>query len=177
MQLRFQLGTAYRSGPYSASSAASAGSENSDHILSGNSGHPPVALPGQKIVGDSVSGEGKDDRDSARRWLDFAGASRPACRRRLGKRARRYLQRQHLLDLGAAALAYVTELTHRRPQIWIHDVERLHQLLQIHGDAAVRRAFERGLAEQAIGAEYIAQYLGDSSPSLPFDPGATGRRR
>ena len=32
-----------------------------------------------------------------------------------GKRARRYLQRQHLLDLGAAALAYLTELTHRPP--------------------------------------------------------------
>ena len=67
-------------------------------------------------------------------------------------------------------MAYLTELTHRRPQIWIHDVERLHALLQTHGDAAVRRAFERGLAEQAIGAEYIAHYLGDLSPSLPFDP-------
>jgi hypothetical protein len=87
-----------------------------------------------------------------------------------GKRARRYLQRQHLLDLGAAALAYLTELTHRRPQIWIHDVERLHALLQTHGDAALRRAFERGLSEQAIGAEYIAHYLGDVSPGLPFDP-------
>ena len=87
-----------------------------------------------------------------------------------GKRARRYLQRQHLLDLGSAALAYLTELTHRRPQIWIADVERLHGLLQTHGDAALRRAFERGLAEQAIGAEYIAHYLGDLSPSLPFDP-------
>ena len=29
-------------------------------------------------------------------------------------------------------------------------------MLQTHGDAAVRRAFERRLAEQAIGAEYIA---------------------
>jgi transposase len=87
-----------------------------------------------------------------------------------GKRARRYLQRQHLLDLGAVALAYLTELTHRRPQIWIHDVERLHALLQTHGDAALRAAFERGLAEQAIGAEYIAHYLGDVAPSLPFDP-------
>jgi transposase len=87
-----------------------------------------------------------------------------------GKRARRYLQRQHLLDLGAAALAYLTELTHRRPQIWIHDVECLHALLQTHGDAAMRQAFERGLAEQTIGAEYIAHYLGDASPGLPFDP-------
>jgi transposase len=87
-----------------------------------------------------------------------------------GKRARRYLQRQHLLDLGAVALAYLTELTHRRPRTWIHDIERLHALLQTHGEAALRGAFERGLAEQAIGAEYIAHMLGDLSPGLPFDP-------
>lgn len=86
-----------------------------------------------------------------------------------GKRARRYLQRQHLLDLGAAALAYLTELRHRRPRGWIHEVEQLHALLQTHGDAALRSAFERGLAEHAIGAEYIAHYLGASIPSLPFD--------
>jgi hypothetical protein len=86
-----------------------------------------------------------------------------------GKLARRYLQRQHLLDLGAAALAYLTELTHRRPQRWIDDVERLHALLQSHGEAALRHAFERGLTEQAIGAEYIAHYLGDVSPELPFE--------
>ena len=85
-----------------------------------------------------------------------------------GKRARRYLQRQHLLDLGAAALSYLTELTHRRPAVWIHDIEHLHALLQTHGDAALRRAFERGLAEQAIGAEYIAHYLGARTPGLPF---------
>jgi hypothetical protein len=86
-----------------------------------------------------------------------------------GKRARRYLQRQHLIDLGAAALAYLTELTHRRPRTWIHEVERLHELLQTHGDAALRTAFERGVAEQAIGAEYIAHYLGTTMPPLPFD--------
>jgi hypothetical protein len=86
-----------------------------------------------------------------------------------GKRARRYLQRQHLIDLGAAALAYLTELTHRRPRTWIHEVERLHELLQTYGDAAVRTAFERGLADQAIGAEYIAHYLGTTIPPLPFE--------
>ena len=89
-----------------------------------------------------------------------------------GKRSRRYLQRQHLLDLGSAALAYLTELTHRRPQLWIHDVERLPDLLQTHCDAALRRAFERGLTNQAIGAEYIAHYLGDARPGRPFDPDA-----
>src|SRR5262249_13606707 len=86
-----------------------------------------------------------------------------------GKRARRYLQRQHLIDLGAAALAYLTELTHRRPRTWIREVERLHALLQTHGDAPLRTAFEQGLAEQAIGAEYIAHYLGTTVPSLPFE--------
>jgi hypothetical protein len=86
-----------------------------------------------------------------------------------GKRARRDLQRQHLIDLGAAALAYLTELTHRRPRTWIHEVDRLHGLLQTHGDAPLRTAFERGLAEQAIGAEYIAHYLGTPIPPLPFD--------
>jgi transposase len=76
-----------------------------------------------------------------------------------GKRAKRYLQREHLLALGSAALEYLTELTHRRPQIWLRDVERLHTLLATFGDDALRAAFARGLAEQAIGAEYIAHYL------------------
>jgi transposase len=86
-----------------------------------------------------------------------------------GKRARRYQQRQDLLDLGPAALAYLTELTHRRPRQWIPHIERLHQLLQQHGETALRTAFERGLAEQAIGAEYITHYLDASVPVLPFE--------
>ena len=87
------------------------------------------------------------------------------CHRRRARRAC-----QHLLDLGAAALAYLTELTHRRPQIWIHDVERLQEQLQTHGDAAVRRAFERRLAEQAIGAEYISHYLDTAPPATSSGP-------
>ena len=88
-----------------------------------------------------------------------------------GKRARRYLQRQHLLELGPVALAYLTELIHRRPRAWVPDVERLHQLLETHGDAVVRTAFERGLAEQAIGAEYITHFIAAArEPGLPLDP-------
>jgi transposase len=117
---------------------------------------------------------GRFSADHARQFQPGASSILPEHRAQRvaavsGKRARRYLQRQHLLDLGAAALAYLTELTHRRPRTWIPDVERLHALLQAHGDAALRTAFERGLAEQAIGAEYIAQYLGTPLPSLPFD--------
>lgn len=78
-----------------------------------------------------------------------------------GKRGKRYLQREHLLDLGQVALDYLTELTHRRPRIWIRDVERLHELLLTHGDEAVRAALGRGLEVQAYGAEYIAHFLGE----------------
>jgi hypothetical protein len=76
-----------------------------------------------------------------------------------GKRAKRYMQREHLLGIGRVALEYLTELTHKRPQVWVRDVDRLHDLLQQHGEEALRGAFERGLREQAIGAEYIAHYL------------------
>jgi transposase len=83
-----------------------------------------------------------------------------------GKRAKRYMQREHLLGLGHAALEYLTELTHRRPRVWIHDVSRLHHLLEQYGDDALRRAFERGLAEHAIGAEYVAHYLEEAPPPV-----------
>jgi transposase len=76
-----------------------------------------------------------------------------------GKRAKRYMKREHLLTLGEHALAYITELVHRRPRVWIRDVDRLHDLLEKHGDAALRAAFELGLSEGAIGAEYIDHYI------------------
>jgi len=76
-----------------------------------------------------------------------------------GKRGKRYLKRQHLLDVGEPALAYLTELTHRRPRRWVHDVDRLHGLLQERGPTALRAAFVQGLAAQVFGAEYIAHYL------------------
>ena len=78
-----------------------------------------------------------------------------------GKRAKRYLQREHLLKLGPEALAYLTELTHRRPQVWLRDIDRLHSLLATYGDEAMRVALTRGIAEHAIGAEYVAHFLAD----------------
>ncbi|MFN7955794.1 MAG: hypothetical protein U0610_29030 [bacterium] len=76
-----------------------------------------------------------------------------------GKRAKRYLKRQHLLEIGGTALAYLTELTHRRPQQWVRDVDRLHELLQHHGAEAMRTAFDQALTERVVGAEYVAHYL------------------
>lgn len=83
-----------------------------------------------------------------------------------GKRAKRYLQREHLLKLGPVALAYLTELTHRRPRVWLGDVDRLHTLLATYGDDAMRAAFARGVAEHGIGAEYIAHFLAEAVPTL-----------
>lgn len=76
-----------------------------------------------------------------------------------GQRAKRYMKREHLTRLGEHAVAYITELVHRRPKIWIRDVDRMHDMLERHSDAAMRAAFERGLAERGFGAEYIAHYL------------------
>src|SRR5262245_59806038 len=54
-----------------------AGSGNSDQVLSGNSDHLSVALPGQRIVGNSASDEGKDDRH-AQATRDSSPAARGA---------------------------------------------------------------------------------------------------
>jgi transposase len=76
-----------------------------------------------------------------------------------GKRAKRYMKREHLVGLGGAALSYLTELVHRRPRVWIRDVDRLHALLEKHGDDALRDALQRGLTDGVYGHEYIAHYL------------------
>jgi hypothetical protein len=92
-----------------------------------------------------------------------------------GRRAKRYLQREHLLKLGPEALAYLTELTHRRPQVWLRDIDRLHRLLATYGDDALRAAFARGVAEQAIGAEYIAHFLAEAvTIPKPIEGDSTG---
>lgn len=89
-----------------------------------------------------------------------------------GRRGKRYLQRQHLLELGKPAHDFLTELTHRRPRIWVRDVELLHQLLQVHGVPALNAAFERALAEKTFGAEYIHHFLSPAAsftqPELPL---------
>jgi transposase len=92
-----------------------------------------------------------------------------------GKRAKRYMQREHLIGIGGEALDYLTELTHRRPRVWVRDVDRLHDLLEKYGEQALRLAFKRGLSENAIGAEYIAHYL-KASPPAPPPPGPVQQR-
>jgi transposase len=84
-----------------------------------------------------------------------------------GKRAKRYTKREHLLALGDDAMAYLTEIVFRRPKVWYRDVDELHDLLEVHGDHALKVAIARGLAERVYGAEYIAHYLGGGSVNQP----------
>ena len=76
-----------------------------------------------------------------------------------GTRGQRYLKRQHLLDLGSAALAYLTEVIHRRPRGWLGEVDRLHALLQRVGPDPVRGALARAVAAGTFGVEYIEHDL------------------
>ena len=81
-----------------------------------------------------------------------------------GKRAKRYLKREHLLEVGEPALEYLTEITHRRPRDWIGEVDGLHDLLQRHGKDPLRRAFERAIVDRTFGVEYVHHYLDDARP-------------
>jgi transposase len=76
-----------------------------------------------------------------------------------GGRGRLYFQRQSLWELGAAAEAWLTELIHRRPARWRHDVEDCFALLQDYGPAPLRQAFAWGVDHGAIGAEYVRTRL------------------
>lgn len=72
-----------------------------------------------------------------------------------GKRGRTYLKRQDILDTGPTAWTFLTELLHRRPRVWMEQVDRLHSLLQAHGPVKLTEAFQAALREGVIGAEYV----------------------
>lgn len=121
---------------------------------------------------------GRFDARHPRLWEPNAISTLPEHRTQLvaavsGKRGKRYLQRQHLLELGPAVHEYLTELTHRRPRLWVTDVEQLHALLQTHGAVATRSAFERALEARVFGAEYIAHYLSSLTTTAPVLPAGT----
>jgi hypothetical protein len=85
-----------------------------------------------------------------------------------GKRGKRYLKREHLLEIGEAALEYLTEITHRRPREWVGEVDGLHDLLQHHGPDTLRRAFESAVTARTFGVEYVRHYLLQPQGVLPL---------
>lgn len=94
----------------------------------------------------------------------------------LGNRAKLYEQRQQLVELGPAALAFVTELVHRKPRSWMSYVERLHQLLLDHGEDVLREALQRAVDEERC---YIATVEGHVEQLLraPQSPRTEGAAR
>lgn len=73
--------------------------------------------------------------------------------------ARPFVKRQLLADLCPAATWYMTELRHRRPDLWEADVERIFALFEEHGEAAVRDALVEAARCATVGAEYLEALL------------------
>lgn len=72
-----------------------------------------------------------------------------------GERGRLYFQRQRLLELGAPAEHFLTELIHQRPPTWKGDVRRLYTLLNRIGEEACLKALQAALFRNLVGAEYV----------------------
>lgn len=90
-----------------------------------------------------------------------------------GKRAKRYLKREHLLELGRDALDYLTEITHKRPLDWVAEVDELHALLQRVGRDPLQAAFRQAVSSGTFGVEYVRHYLG-CPPEVPASAGSAG---
>ena len=76
-----------------------------------------------------------------------------------GKRAKNYYKREQILGLGKVAFEDVTELVYRKPKTWSADVDAIYELMQLHGDGAVREAMEIALGELTFGAEYVSHFV------------------
>ena len=84
-----------------------------------------------------------------------------------GARGRRYLKRQQLLETGAAALSFLTELIHRSPRSWYRKVDILHELLQYCGAKNLDRALQAAVSAQNYTCSFIAECLGVKLPLRP----------
>ena len=94
-----------------------------------------------------------------------------------GKRGRRYLQREHLLETGEAALQFMTVLVHRAPRTWFREVEVLHQLLQQHGAKTLDRAFQAAVGAQTYTTEYVVRCLNGERMSVEVGSSGGGREQ
>lgn len=76
-----------------------------------------------------------------------------------GRRAKLYMMRQQIVDVGQPGFDFLTELVHRNPMTWSKHVPRLHALLIEHGKPAMFEAMKLAVKEATIGVEYVAHYL------------------
>ena len=80
-----------------------------------------------------------------------------------GARAKLYEKRQQLLNLGPAALSLLTDITHRSPALAKRRVEELYELLERHGDDAMRAAVERAVADGRLDVAGVRARLSSSA--------------
>jgi transposase len=80
-----------------------------------------------------------------------------------GKRAKLYEKRQQILNLGADALAVLTEITHREPKLATRRVELLYSMLDQHGDQAMRDALGRAVRAGTLSVAGVLRALSKSS--------------
>jgi transposase len=76
-----------------------------------------------------------------------------------GRRGKNYLMRQHILEVGGTAEAFLSELVFRKERGWHPDVQRLHVLLQDFGPAALEAAFATAITEGIFRVEYVEGIL------------------
>ncbi|HUT57744.1 MAG TPA: IS21 family transposase [Phycisphaerae bacterium] len=76
-----------------------------------------------------------------------------------GQRAKLYLRRQEILELGPPAEALLTEWVHRPRFYWKQQVEELHALLVLCGPRRVLAAIEQALADDRYHVDAIAWLL------------------
>lgn len=109
------------------------------------------------VVGGRETVYVRNPRDQKR---STGARQRVAQLRALSSRGKKYQRRQHLLDLGASAEQFLTELCHREPD-WAAAVELLHVLLEQHGDDAMRRCFRVAADIGRYDVAYIAELFGE----------------
>ena len=80
-----------------------------------------------------------------------------------GKRAKLYEKRQQLLNLGADALALLTEITHREPRLASRRVEELYALLEQHGDDMLRDAISGAVRAATMTVAGVKRVLSKTS--------------
>lgn len=66
-----------------------------------------------------------------------------------------FAKRQLLLDLHPTVEPFLTELVHRRPRTWEHDVTTLYEVYQSVGHHRFLVALQDAWADHQIGAEYV----------------------
>lgn len=93
-----------------------------------------------------------------------------------GKRAKLYEKRQQVLNLGADALALLTEITHREPKLSGRRVEDLYALLEAYGDDEMRAAIGHAVRSGKLTVAAVERAL--STPSARrAQPRGDGRRQ